>query len=153
MSTILTQTLARLLFAPVCLIALAVLVKGYAEVGDGFSAGVIVALGILLQYLAYGRAETEAMLPIRMLPGLTFVGLLIALGVAMLPLLMGDPLLTHMPGADEDVATIGTLELITAVAYDIGIFVLVVGAVVGIIHTIALLAEEQDDDGEEEDAS
>jgi hypothetical protein len=40
------------------------------------------------------------------------------------------------------VVKLGTLELITAVAFDVAVFLLVLGAVVGIIRAVAL-AEEQ----------
>jgi multicomponent Na+:H+ antiporter subunit B len=141
-TSVLTQTVARLLLAPILVIAVAVLIKGYADVGDGFSAGVIAALGILLQYMAFGRAETERLLPIRFVPALAFAGMLLALAIAAIPLLRGEPLLTHAPAPGAEVAELGTLELVTAVGFDAAIFMLVVGAAVGIIHAIALVAAE-----------
>lgn len=140
-TTVLTQVIARLLLAPILVVALAILVKGYADVGDGFSAGVVAALGILLQYLAFGREATERLLPIRNVPLLAFAGLLLALALAAIPLLRGDAILTHVPGPGEEIVEVGTLELITAVAFDVSIFLLVMGAAVGIIHAIALVAE------------
>jgi multicomponent Na+:H+ antiporter subunit B len=142
-TSVLTQMVARLLLAPILVIAVAVLVKGYSDVGDGFSAGVIAALGILLQYLAFGRAETERLLPIRLVPVLAFVGMLLALAIAAIPLLRGEPLLTHVPAPGAEVIELGTLELITAVVFDISIFLLVVGSAVGIIHALAVVAEEE----------
>ena len=141
MTSVLTQTLARLLLAPILVVAVAVLVKGYADVGDGFAAGVIAALGILLQYVAFGRAEAERLLPIRLVPAGAFVGLLGALAVAFWPVLRGDELLEHLPAAGESVTHLGTLELLTAVLFDVAVFLLVLGAVVGIIHAIARAAE------------
>lgn len=137
MTTGMTQLTARLLLAPILAVAVAVLVKGYESVGDGFSAGVIAALGLLLQYLAFGREETERRLPMRLVPAMAFVGLLGALLVAAVPLLRGDPLLTHVPAPGVDVTTLGTLEIVTAVAFDAAVFLLVLGAAVGIIHAIA----------------
>ena len=55
MTSVLTQMVARGLLAPTLVVATAILVKGYADVGDGFAAGVVAALGILLQFLAFGR--------------------------------------------------------------------------------------------------
>lgn len=143
MTSVLTQTLARLLLGPILMVALAVLVKGYADVGDGFAAGVIAALGILLQYLALGRAEATRLLPVRLVPPLAFAGLLAALAVAFWPLLVGDPVFTHVPAPGEDALHLGTVELVTAFAFDVAVFLLVVGAVVGIIHAIAQVAEEE----------
>ena len=142
MTSVLTQSVARLLLAPILVVAVAVLVKGYADVGDGFSAGVIAALGILLQYLAFGREEAERLLPVRLLPACTFAGLLAALAVAFWPVLRGDALLEHLPPPGADVIELGTIELITAVLFDVAVFLLVLGAVVGIVHAIARSGEE-----------
>jgi multisubunit Na+/H+ antiporter MnhB subunit len=141
-ATVLTQTVARLVLAPVLVIAVAILVNGYAQVGDGFSAGVIAALGLLLQYLAFGREEAERLLRLRYLPAAALVALLAALALALAPMLRGDPLFTHYPRAGADVVEIGRLEAITAVAFDVAVFVLVVGAVVGIVHAVARAGEE-----------
>lgn len=142
MSTVLTQAVARLLLAPMLLVALAVLVKSYAAVGDGFAAGVVAALAILLQYVAFGRAEVERLLSVRLVPAAGFAGLAVALGLAVWPLLRGEVLFTHLPQPGSDVIELGTLELATAVTFDLAVFVLVVGAAVGIVHAIAREAEE-----------
>lgn len=141
MTTELTRTAARLLLAPAFVIALAVLVKGYSDVGDGFTAGVIASLGILVQYLAFGRGEVERLLPVRLAAPCAVAGLMLALVVTFAPVLRGDAPLTHVPGPDEDVVQLGTLELVSAVAFDVGVFLLVLGAVVGVVRTIALAGD------------
>lgn len=142
--TVLTRFVARLLLAPVLVVAAAVLVKGYVDVGDGFAAGLIAALGILLQYVAFGRAAVARALPVRRAPQVAFAGLGIALAVALLPLARGDALLAHAPAPGADVVQLGTLELITAVAFDVGVFVLVVGAAVGIIDLLVRAGDDED---------
>ena len=42
---------ARLLLLPTWMIAFAILVKGYSDSGDCFSAGVMAALGVIMQYV------------------------------------------------------------------------------------------------------
>lgn len=142
MTSIVVAAAARVMFAPILVVALAVLVKGFVDVGDGFSAGVIAALGVLLQYVAVGREEVERTLPVRHLPRAALGGLLIALGLTFVPAALGDPILTHRPPAGAEVTELGTLELMTAVAFDAAVFVLVLGVVVGVIHTVARLREE-----------
>lgn len=137
MNTVLTRAVARLLLAPILVVAVAVLVKGYADVGDGFAAGAIAALGLLLQYLAFGRAEAERLLPIRLVPAGAFVGLLAGLAVAFAPLLRGDAVLAHLPPPGAKAVKVGTLELVTAVAFDVAVFLLVLGVVLGVIHAVA----------------
>lgn len=141
-TSVMTRVVSRLLLAPTLITAIAILVKGYAQPGDGFSAGVVAALGILMQYLAFGRDETERLLPIRGIGKLSFVGLLLALTVAVTPLFLGDALFTHYPPPGGHVIYVGTIELITAVAFDCGIFLLVLGYGTGVISLVSRLMED-----------
>jgi multicomponent Na+:H+ antiporter subunit B len=142
-TTVLTRAVARLLLAPVLMVAVAILVKGYADVGDGFAAGVVAALGVLLQYLAFGRAAVERALPVRRAARLAVGGLLLALAVAFLPALGGGAPLQHAPAPGAHVVKLGSLELIGAVAFDLGVFALVLGMAVATIGLIAGTREEE----------
>ncbi len=142
---IMVRTVAKLLLLPALVVAVAILVKGYAQTGDGFSAGVVAALGILLQYLAFGHREVEE-LPLVGLAGKgAFAGLLVVLLVAAIPLFAGEPVLTHYPPPGSEVVRLGTLELITAVLFDLGVFLLVFGFAVESIKLIAhAIADEEE---------
>jgi multisubunit Na+/H+ antiporter MnhB subunit len=142
-TTVLTRAVARLLLAPVLMVAAAILVKGYADVGDGFAAGVVAALGVLLQYLAFGRAAVERALPVGRAAQLAVGGLLLALAVAFLPALGGGAPLQHAPAPGAHVVKLGSLELIGAVVFDVGVFALVLGMVVATIGLIAGTREEE----------
>ncbi len=135
--TVLTRTIARLLLLPTFVIAAAILVKGYADVGDGFGAGVLATLGVLLQYVAFGRREAERFMPVRAAPVIGLAGLILALLVAFVPALRGAAPMTHAPMPNAPVVHLGALELHTAVAFDIGVFLLVFGFAVGAIDLIA----------------
>ncbi len=139
MTTILTQTIAKALFLPSMMVAAAVLIKGYVSTGDGFAAGVIAALAVLLQVVAFGINEAERQFPLRIAPVLAFSGLLLGLAVAFIPVFLGRPIMTHMPGPGEAVIHLGTLELLTAVLFDVGVFLLVFGFAVSAITMIARL--------------
>jgi len=136
-TTILTQTVARLLAAPTFAVAAAILVKGYADVGDGFAAGVVAGLGVLLLFAAFGARETHRFLPVRRAFAVAVAGLLVAIVVGFAPVLAGDPPFTHYPAPEAPVVHLGTLELITAVAFDVGVFGLVLGVVVGALDFAA----------------
>jgi multisubunit Na+/H+ antiporter MnhB subunit len=136
-NTVLTRMVSRLVLAPVLVVAVAVLVKGYADVGDGFAGGVIAALGVLLQYLAFGRVTVERALPVRRAAALAVAGLLIALAVTFVPVAAGGAPLEHAPAPGAEVVHLGSLELITAVAFDVGVFLLVLGMAVATIHIVA----------------
>ncbi|CAN5608013.1 hypothetical protein BH23CHL5_BH23CHL5_06800 [soil metagenome] len=135
--TLMSQFAARLLFLPIWMVALAILVKGYVDSGDGFSAGVIAALAISLHYVTFGVAATERLWVVRNVSNLAAVGLLIAASVAFVPVLIGKPIMTHWPPANQSAIHIGTLEVISAFAFDIGVFLLVLGFCVGVIDLLA----------------
>lgn len=147
MTTILTQTVARLLLPPALMVAAAVLVKGYVDVGDGFSAGVIAALGVLIQYLAFGRTRAELIAPPALVRRLALLGLLLALLVVFVPALAGKPVLNHFPAPGGRVIHLGKLELHTAMVFDVGIFLLVFGFACAVIHQLARHSADGSDAG------
>ena len=139
--TVMTRALARLLLPVTMMVAAAILIKGYADVGDGFSAGIIASLGVLLQYVSYGPALPSKLAVVRHAPIISLVGLAISLVVTFLPVFFGDPVLTHWPPPGEHVIHFGSVELITAVAFDVGVFLLVFGFAVGVLDLIARTIE------------
>jgi multicomponent Na+:H+ antiporter subunit A len=144
---VVVRGIARLLYLPAFLIAAALLVKGFVETGDGFSAGVVAALGVLLRYLAFGHEGTRRLPAVRHSLAIAFCGLLLALGVAATPLLFGDAPLTHYPPAGSEPVHAGTIELMTAVLFDVGVFVLVFGFTVGVVSIFARAGEAVGEDG------
>lgn len=132
------RVVARMLPGPSVMVAAGLIVKGYAEVGDGFAAGVIVALAIALTYIALGADGTEATLPVlRHAPLLAVGGLLLALASGFFPLALGEPPVTHRPGPGEHVIKIGALDLFTPLLFDIGVFLLVLGVLTVLLHQLA----------------
>lgn len=130
MSTVLSSGIARLLLPVTFISAVALLVKGYGSVGDGFSAGVTAASGILLQYLAFKPQVVEELFPVRYSINIAMAGLSLAFLVVFWPAVFGMPILSHFPRPEEHVTTLGMLELHTAVLFDLGVFGLVFGFVV-----------------------
>ena len=137
MNPLAIRAVTNLMLAPTLVVAVAVLVKGYADTGDGFAAGAIAALGIVAQYVAHGAGAVREAFPVRWAPGVAAAGLALALAVALQAPVRGEPLLTHEPAPGAEPVKFGTLELITAVAFDVGVFLLVLGAVVAILDALA----------------
>jgi multisubunit Na+/H+ antiporter MnhB subunit len=139
------EVVAPRLLGPAVMLAMALIVKGYTDVGDGFSAAVIVALAIALRYLTLGPDRAEGSLPIlRHAPAIAAFGLLVALGVGFAGVAFGYPPFTMFPRPGEPVVTIGTLELISAVGFDIGLFLVVTGVMTVLIHHLTRLAAGRD---------
>lgn len=132
------RTMAQFLLLPILIVGAAILVKGYADTGDGFSAGVVVSTAVLLQYLAYGYDRSARAWPVKYAPQLAFSGLLIALLASFQSLLRGEAFFSHTPAPDAEVIKLGSLELHTAVLFDLGVFCIVVGFVV---HLMSLIAQ------------
>ena len=150
MSPVIDVVAPRIL-APAFMLAVALIVKGYTDVGEGFSAGVIVALAVGLRYIALGRRRADRTLPIALRANvIAAIGLLIALAFGFVGLLLGAPPFTHLPRPGETVLKVGTLELTTAVGFDVGLFLLVLGSLVVLIRNLTgLLPPVDHADGDE----
>jgi multisubunit Na+/H+ antiporter MnhB subunit len=136
-TSVLTRSISRGLLAPILVVSVAILVKGYADVGDGFAAGIVASLGVLLQFVAFGRERVAALLPVRAAPLLAMAGLGVAVAVFAVPVLAGGAPLEHWPPPGQEPMHVGSLELITAVVFDVGVFLLVLGSAVAIIDALA----------------
>ncbi len=106
--------------------------KGHNEPGGGFIAGLIASVALAVYRMAEGREALRRLLPIK--PGTSAaLGLLIALVTAVMPLVAGLPLLTsvntHIPLPGD-----GEFHFASAMFFDIGVFIVVVGVSVGMIN-------------------
>ena len=150
MSPVIDVVATRLL-APAVMLAAALIVKGYTDVGEGFSAGVIVALAVGIRYVTLGRARADMTLGIaRRAHVVAAAGLLIALAFGFAGVVFGEPPFTHLPRPGEPVVRIGTLELTTAIGFDVGLFLLVSGSLVVLVRNLTgLIADGESEPGRE----
>ena len=141
--TPIVKVVAPRLFPVAIILAFALIVKGYTDVGEGFGAGVIVGLAVGLRYVVLGPERADESMPfVRRVNALAALGLLIALACGFVGVPLGEPPFTHHPLPGEPVLKVGTLELTTAVGFDIGLFLLVVGVVVLLIRELSRLVAE-----------
>lgn len=148
------RVVAQVLLGPSLMVAAALIVKGYVDVGDGFAAGMVVALAVALCYVALGGATAERVLPLlRYAPQAAVGGLVLSLIVGFVPLMFDKPLFSHYPGPGKQVLKIGSVELFTPLVFDIGVFLLVFGVMTMLLHYFAdpdsPVEEPADDVGEE----
>lgn len=152
--SVILEVIAPRVLAPALAIGVALIVKGYADVGDGFSAGVIVGLAVGLSYITLGPERTERRFPLlRRAPAGIVVGLLLALADAFFAVLGGEPPLTHEPGPGAGVVTFGHLELLTAVLFDVGVFLIVASGLVVVLHHLSSLVQAQEEGGAQEEGA
>ena len=124
MKSILLQELAALILPLAVMFGIALTLKGHDAPGGGFVGGLSLAVAGILGFSAWGtRAFRDR---VRMPPELiALLGALLLLVSALLPLLAGDPMLTHR-GVTLALPLLGKLKLQSALVFDVGV-VMVVG--------------------------
>ncbi len=122
------SVIMRWMFPVIVLLAAYLLVRGHDLPGGGFAAGVTMAIGFLLQYLAGGTRWVEERLRILPVRWIGF-GLLLGVATGLGSFIFGYPFLTSYFRYAE-LPLIGEMPMATALLFDLGVFSLVVGAVV-----------------------
>jgi multicomponent K+:H+ antiporter subunit A len=132
----------RVLSQPLLPLALLVsaylFLRGHNAPGGGFIAGLVTGTALLLQYVAQGSAWASARLPWNHLH-LIAAGLLIATGTGLASWAFGAPFLTSTFGY-VNWPVVGEFELASAMAFDLGIYLAVVGVVMVIIARLGGLS-------------
>ncbi len=125
----------RAMFAAIGVVAMYLLVRGHNLPGGGFVAGLTFAVGLILQYMAGGTRWVEERLDIRPVRSVG-LGLLIAAATGAGAWVFGHPFLTsHV--AHMTLPILGEVHLPSAFFFDIGVFLLVVGATALILIALA----------------
>jgi multicomponent Na+:H+ antiporter subunit B len=124
MSSLILRTAARVLMPLLLLYGLFLLLRGHNAPGGGFAGGLVVAAAYTLSAFAFGvpAARRALIVDPRRLIG---VGLLLALGSGLMPVIMGKAFLTAEWFAPE-------LGLGTPLLFDLGVFTVVIGVVLTI---------------------
>jgi multicomponent K+:H+ antiporter subunit A len=129
------SVIMRWMFPVIVLLAAYLFLRGHDLPGGGFAAGVTMAIGFLLQYLAGGTRWVEERLRILPVRWIGF-GLLVAAMTGAGSFLFGYPFLTSWFQYTE-LPLIGRMPTASALLFDLGVFSLVVGAVVLMLIAIA----------------
>jgi len=123
------------MFPVVIVLAAYLFLRGHDAPGGGFVAGIAMAAGFILQYMAAGTVWVEdrlRILPVVWIGG----GLLVAALTGTASILLGDAFLTSYFQYVE-LPLLGKVPLASASLFDIGVFSLVVGATVLMLIAIA----------------
>ncbi|MDX1605830.1 MAG: hydrogen gas-evolving membrane-bound hydrogenase subunit E, partial [Candidatus Competibacterales bacterium] len=136
---LLLRVVARPALPLMLLVAVYIFLRGHNLPGGGFIAGLIAALALVVQYVAGGVTWTRSRLPwdYALLIG---IGLLIAVLTGLASWLFGYPFLTsafthvHWP-------VVGDFEVASAIGFDLGVFLTVVGTVLLILHHLGDMTE------------
>ena len=132
------RVLARPLLPLALLVSVYLFLRGHNAPGGGFIAGLVTGTAILLQYVAYGSDWARERLPWNYSTAIA-LGLLLATATGLASWAFGAPFLTstfgyvHWP-------VVGEFELASAMVFDLGIYVVVVGVVMVIVGRLGALS-------------
>ena len=125
---VIMQTLTRLLFPLMIMVAAFIFIRGHNLPGGGFIAGLIASVAIIVQYLSNGIGWTNIRLKFDM-HWVIGLGLLIATLTGLVSMGLGYPFLTTT-FTYLNWPVVGKFEIASALAFDLGVFLVVVGATV-----------------------
>jgi multicomponent K+:H+ antiporter subunit A len=129
--------IARPLLPIALLVSVYLFLRGHNLPGGGFIAALVTASAVILQYLSDGSAMAQSRLGWRYMPFIG-VGVLIAAATGVGSWLLGYPFLTS---AFTYIAlpVVGEFELASAMAFDLGVYIAVVGTVLLILAYLGRL--------------
>jgi multicomponent K+:H+ antiporter subunit A len=129
--------LTRLLLPLALMVSVYIFLRGHNLPGGGFIAGLITAVALIMQYLANGVEWTHNRMTANLHP-IIGAGLLIGLLTGLASFVFGYPFLTsafthvHWP-------IVGDFEVASAIAFDLGVYLVVVGSTLLILVHLGLM--------------
>jgi multicomponent K+:H+ antiporter subunit A len=130
---------SRILLPLVLAAGLYIFLRGHNAPGGGFIAGLVIAIGLLIQYLASGFDWTDDRRKLGE-HGLIAFGVLVAMATGLGSLLFGANFLSSAFGYFH-VPLVGEVELATAMLFDLGVFAVVFGAVMLALAQLSHIAQ------------
>lgn len=123
----------RLTFHTIMVVSAFFLFAGHNAPGGGFAGGLLAGIALVLRYVAGGRYELGAAIPLH--PGhLMGAGLAVAGVSALTPVFLGGTILQSA----KIIVTLwgfGEVKIATAVFFDIGVYLVVVGLILDILRS------------------
>lgn len=141
--SIILEVVVRLIFHALMILSVYLLLTGHNTPGGGFAGGLVAGLALVARYLAGGRYELGATVPLdagRILG----VGLALAATMAILPLFFGQSALASS-WLDLDLGPFGALSLVSSTLFDIGVYLVVFGLVLDVLRSLGAEIDEHED--------
>lgn len=131
---VILQTTAKVVFFIIFLFSIHIFFAGHYAPGGGFVGGLLTTGAIILLLLAFDLRTIQQILPFNFTI-LTAIGLVLALSTAAGSIFFNVPFFTHA-FSDFDLPLFGKTSLHTAMLFDSGVYLVVVGSAITIIQTI-----------------
>ncbi|WP_202080726.1 Na(+)/H(+) antiporter subunit B [Caldalkalibacillus salinus] len=131
---VIVQTITKIVSFIILTFAVYIFFAGHHNPGGGFIGGLMTAGALVLLYLAFDLETMRKIIPVDY-KIITALGLLMALGTGIGAILLGYPFLSHTFDY-KDLFILGETELATALLFDIGVYLTVIGVTMTILLTI-----------------
>jgi multicomponent Na+:H+ antiporter subunit B len=150
-STRIFRTTVRVVVPVILLLSVSLFLRGHNAPGGGFIGGVLTATAFALLYMAYGvdfletellqwgeepgddRVQGSVVVGYRLLFA---TGLALALGSGLVPLLFELPFMSQAYRVLHDLPLYGEMELASALAFDLGVYLVVVGGLLTVLSVV-----------------
>lgn len=128
------EVATRMIFPLIMVLSAYFFFAGHNTPGGGFAGGLTAGLALVLRYLAGGRYELGETLPLDA-GKILGVGLGLSAGTAVASLLVGAPVLSSAL-IQFDVPVLGSVKFVTALFFDLGVYLIVVGLVLDVLRSL-----------------
>ena len=128
------EVATRIIFPLIMVLSAYFFFAGHNTPGGGFAGGLTAGLALVLRYLAGGRYELGETLPLDA-GKILGAGLFLSAGTAVASLLAGAPVLSSAL-IEIDVPVFGTVKFVTALFFDLGVYLIVVGLVLDVLRSL-----------------
>lgn len=135
------EVATRVIFPLMMVLSAYLFFTGHNTPGGGFAGGLTAGLALVLRYLAGGRYELGETLPIDVGKVLG-VGLGLSAGTAVASLLIGAPVLSSAL-VQADLPVVGHLKFVTALFFDLGVYLIVVGLVLDVLRSLGAYLDDE----------
>ena len=137
--SVVLETVVGLAFHTVLVLGVYLLFAGHNQPGGGFIGGLVSGAAFILRYVAGGRAELRTAVPVD--PRLPLaLGLLLATVTGVAASVAGGQFLESAK-VELDLPVLGSVKAVSALAFDVGVYLVVVGLVLGLLRTLGAEAE------------
>jgi multicomponent Na+:H+ antiporter subunit A len=135
------EVATRSIFPLIMLLSVYFFFTGHNTPGGGFAGGLTAGLALVLRYLAGGRYELGETLPLDA-GKILGAGLGLSAGTAVAALLAGAPALSSAL-IEVDLPVLGHVKFVTALFFDLGVYLIVVGLVLDILRSLGARIDEE----------
>ncbi|WP_165831747.1 Na+/H+ antiporter subunit A [Brachybacterium endophyticum] len=128
------EVMTRLSFPLMMMFSVYLLMAGHNHPGGGFAGGLVAGIALTLRYIAGGRYELSEAAPVQ--AGLVLgVGMATAVAAAVLPVFFGGSVFSTATPVVH-VPVLGELHFPSALLFDIGVYLVVIGVVLDILRSL-----------------